>query len=330
MDKVSITIACQPCDRTRPLIDGSVRVEGCTAVVLPLLAEETFFRAFTHREFEVSELSMSSYLLGTSRGDCPYIGIPVFLLRTFRHAALYVRADRGIKHPSDLRGKLVGVPEYQMTAALWVKGMLSDVYGVRAEEIRWRTGGLEDAGRTEKYPLRLPPQFDVQPIPTDQTLSSLLARGALDALVSPRVPSSFREDGTEIVRLFPDFRAAEQEYFRKTGLFPVMHLMGIRRDVAERYPWLAASVFKAFVAAKAQCTAELDALGGPQVTLPWLAAEVRATKALMGEDYWPYGIEPNRKVIAAMLRYSCEQGIIAEPPSIEALFAAGTLDHFRI
>lgn len=330
MDKVAITIACQPCDRTQPLLDGRVRIEGCTTVVLPLLAEETFYRAFGHREFEVSELSMSSYLLGTSRGDCPYIGIPVFLLRTFRHSAIYVRADRNIREPGDLRGKRVGVPEYQMTAALWVKGMLSDVYGVRAEEIHWRTGGLEDAGRNEKYPLRLPSGFDVAPIPADRTLSRMLAEGALDALVSPRVPSTFREGGSEIVRLFPDFRAAEQEYFRKTGLFPIMHLMGIRRDVAERHPWLAASVLKAFVAAKTLATAPLDDLGGPQVTLPWLAAEVRATKALMGEDYWPYGIEPNRKVIAAMLRYSKEQGLIAEPPTIEALFAPGTLGHFKI
>ncbi len=324
MEKLAITIACDAYDRVQALVDGTVRVEGCHAIVLPLSAEEVFHRAFGQREFEVSELSMSSYLLATSRGACPYVAIPVFLSRVFRHAALYVRRDRGIATPADLRGRLVGVPEYQMTAALWVRGMLSDVYGVRAEDIRWRSGGLEDAGRKEKIALDLPARFEVIPIAPERTLSAMLAEGELDALVTPRTPSCYQGGTAQVVRLFPDYRAAEQDYFRRTRIFPIMHVVGVRRDLVDKYPWLPASVYKAFREAKALCLRRLDEIGALAITLPWVVAEAEATRALMGADYWPYGIEENRHVLETMTRYAYEQGLTSRQLAVEELFAAGT------
>jgi 4,5-dihydroxyphthalate decarboxylase len=211
MEKLAITVACYPYDRVRALIDGTVLIEGCRTIVLPLRAEEVIHRAHGHVEFEVSELSMSSYIIMNTRGSSPYVAVPVFLSRVFRHSAIYVRKDRGIKEPSDLRSKLVGVPEYQMTAALWVRGMLSDIYGMRSEEIRWRTGGLEIAGRLEKFGLTFSAPFDVAAVPSDKTLSGMLADGELDALVSARAPSCFGKANSPVVRLFPDFERIDDE-----------------------------------------------------------------------------------------------------------------------
>ena len=330
MDKLRITIACDAYDRVQALIDGTVRVEGCQTIVLPLHAEEAFHRAYVEREFEVSELSMSSYLTATARGDCPYVAIPVFLSRVFRHSAIYVRADGVIRAPADLRGRVVGVPEYQMTAALWVRGMLSDVYGVRAEEIRWRTGGLEQPGRTEKIPLTLPAHFDVAQIPPMSTLSAMLAAGEIDALVSARAPSCFNRNPNAITRLFADYRTAEREYFTQTGLFPIMHVVGIRRDVAAANPWLPASLYKAFGEAKAVCMPRLGEVGVLAVTLPWLFAEYEATRALMGDDYWPYGIDENRPALDAMVRYAFEQGLTPRPLSVDELFVEGTRSRHKL
>lgn len=330
METVPITVACHPYDRVRALLDGSVRIEGCRTTMLSLRAEETFHRAYGHAEFEVSELSMSSYILANARGICPYVAIPVFVSRVFRHSAIYVRKDRNISRPSDLRGKLVGVPEYQMTAALWARGMLSDVYGVAAQDIRWRTGGLENSGRIEKFGLTFSPPLDVAAVPQDKNLSKMLSDGDLDALVSARAPSCFGQHDSPVVRLFPNYRDAEQQYFRDTGLFPIMHVIGIRRDLVERFAWLPASVFKAFEQAKLKCMASMRDVGALEVTLPWLTSYIEDTTELMGDDYWPYGFEENRKALEAMVRYSFEQGISPSLSKIEMLFAPGTHDRFKV
>ncbi len=319
-DRLALTIACEAYDRVAALASGQVEVEGCRATVIPLHAEELFLRTTSRHEFDVSEMSFSSYILATSRGGFPYVAIPVFPSRVFRHSAIYLNTGSGIAQPADLRGKTVGVPEYQMTAAVWARGLLSDVYGVRSQDIRWRTGGLEHPGRVEKIPLALPAGFDVQPIGADQRLSDLLVSGGLDAVITARVPSCFGRSPV-VARLFPDYRTAERDYFRQTGLFPIMHVVVVRRSLVERHPWLATSLFKAFSQAKAASIGRLGEIGALAVTLPWLVAEYEETVREMGADYWPYGVERNRPALSAVLRYAEEQGLTNRRVGVEELFA---------
>jgi 4,5-dihydroxyphthalate decarboxylase len=315
-----LSIACRPYDRVAALMDGSVAVEGCTVSMLPLAAEEIFSRAYSRAEFDVTELSMSSHIVTTEKNISLYVGIPVFVSRMFRHQAIYIRTDRGISVPEDLRGRTVGVPEYQMTAALWVRGMLSDEYGVRSEDISWRTGGLNYPGRQEKFGLKFEPPFDVQAIPGNQTLDTLLASGDLDGIVTARPPSCFLNATAPVQRLFPEFVAEEQAYFGRSGLFPIMHLIGIRRDVYEQNRWLASSVFKAFDRAKAACLVAIEDDNALQMILPWSLQYYADTRRLMGSDYWPYGVQKNLPTLEAMIRYSHEQGLTRNISDVSELF----------
>jgi len=246
ISNVPITIACGNYDRTRAIRDGRVTVEGCNVTFLPLYPEEIFHRAFVNQEFDVCEISFSSYIRTVADGNAPYIGIPAFVSRVFRHSGIYVRTDGGIEKPEDLRGRRVGLPEYQITAVVWIRGILQHEYGVHPTEIQWRQGGQEQPGRKERTPLKPIPGVDLQTIPDDRTLVGMLEDGELDALFTARAPSSFLAGKPHIRRLFPDFRAVEKSYFQKTGMFPIMHLVGIRRSLVEKYPWLPASLFKAF------------------------------------------------------------------------------------
>ncbi len=327
---LSISLACARYDRTAALFDGRLGIEGCDVTAVALEPEELFHRAFSTQDFDVTELSMSSTLIQTVRGNCPYVAIPAFVSRLFRHSAFYIRTDRGIAKPEDLKGKTLGVPEYQMTAALWARGILADEHGVAASDITWRTGGMEQSGRRERTPLTLPPSIDCKPIPDGATLSGMLARGELDGIVAARAPSCFGDGTPNITRLFPDYRRAEEAYFRKTGMFPIMHLIGIRRSLVERHPWLAASTYKAFVRAKRLCMEELHQIGHLHATLPWLVADVEAAEALMGKDYWRYGVAENAREIEAMIRYSHTQGLIDRVIAPAALFAAATASTARI
>src|SRR5580658_10344846 len=236
MADVPVTIACGNYDRARAIRDGTVKVEGCDVTYLPLYPEETFHRAFKFQEFDVSELSFSSYLRTVSAGNAPYIGVPAFVSRIFRHSGIYVRKGAGISKPEDLRGKRIGVPEYQITAVVWMRGMMQHEYGVKPSEIHWRGGGQEQAGRHERTPLQPIAGLDLQPIGDDKTLVGMLRDGELDALFTARAPSSFLTGEPHITRLFANTRAAEQAYYKKTGLFPIMHLVGIRKALAAQYP----------------------------------------------------------------------------------------------
>ena len=231
MSRLPITVATWDYDRIRALTDGRVSIEGCDVNYLTMPVEECFERAYFHGEFEVAEIGFSPYLIALSRGVCPYIAVPAFLSRMFRHSAVYIRTDRGISGPADLRGKRIGVPEYQMSAVLWFRGYLQDEFGIAAKDIDWVQGGLENPGRREKFPLNLPPGFPLASAPDGQTLSGMLAVGALDAVMAARRPSCFVSGHPQVSRLFPDYRAAERDYYRKTGIFPIMHAVGVRRDV---------------------------------------------------------------------------------------------------
>tara|TARA_R110000787_G_scaffold46377_1_gene112569 strand:- start:320 stop:1309 length:990 start_codon:yes stop_codon:yes gene_type:complete len=329
MAKLTISLACCDYDRTRALFDGRAPIEGCEVVGVPMSPEEAFHRAFKYQEFDVTELSMSSYMNVQSREGSPYIGIPAFVSRLFRHSSIYVRKDAGISKPEDLKGKTVGVPEYQMTAALWVRGILQDEYGVAPTDISWRNGGLEEGGREERSPLHLPDTIDLQSLPRDETLAEHLNDGRLDAVISARAPSCYHTND-DVVRLFPDYKAAEQAYYAKTGMFPIMHLVGIRRSIVEKHPWLPVNVYVAFLKAKQLCYEEMEQVGHLAHTMPWPVYELEQVRKLMGPDHWKYGALENEKEISAMTRYSFEQGISARKLEAGDLFAESTFELFKL
>lgn len=325
---MQLSLACGPYDRTFPLVDGRVKVEGVDLTALALPVEEVFFRTATYHEFDASELSFSSYLLTLERG-APFIAIPVFPSRAFRHNGIYVNADAGITRPEDLVGRTVGIPEYQVTAAVWIRGILAEYHGVAPESVKYRTGGLYAPGRVEKVPIN-PPGVEIAPISPTETLGRLLAAGEIDAIYTPRVPPEFSAGDPKVRRLYADPRSVETDYFRRTGIFPIMHTIVIRRDVYEQNRWLARSLVKAFSTAKDIATSALLETAASAVALPFAYQDAEELVALMGRDYWPYGIEPNRHTLETLVRYSHEQGLISRRFDIEELFAPETRAGFVI
>ncbi|HYF07030.1 MAG TPA: ABC transporter substrate-binding protein [Acetobacteraceae bacterium] len=316
MTRVTLSLACTLSDRTRPILDGRVTVPGVEFVALPGEPEDIFRRALRDRAFEVTELSMGSHIVTTARGDSSYVGVPVFLSRAFRHSAVYIRTDRGIRGAADLAGRTIGLPEYQQTAALWVRGILRDHYGVDTRRIAWRTGG-------ERVAITLPEGFNVKPLGED--LEMALANARIDALIGPRPPSCFMDKSAPVDRLWPDYATEERSWFQATGFFPIMHCLAVRRDVAERHPWLPVELFRAFARARAMSLAELSMVNVLRVSLPWIAAEAEAQARLMGGDPWPYGFARNREEIAAMIRYAVEDGLAARAIGPEDLFHPSVL-----
>jgi 4,5-dihydroxyphthalate decarboxylase len=323
MTNIGITIAGGDYDRTRPIADGRVQVPGCDVTYLKMQPAELFFRAVRYAEFDVTELSISSYMLQVQQGISAYTAIPIFLSRSFRHSNLFIRTDRGIKGPADLKGKRIGVPEYQLTAAVWLRGLLKDEHGIESWDMRWRTGGLEVPGREERTPISLPDSYDYAPIGND-TLSNALEKGDIDALMSPHDPSCFKRGAPHVARMWDDYRTEEQAYYLRTKVFPVMHLVAIKKDLVARYPWLPGTLYKAFTEAKKIAIQDLMFRTVPTATLPWLQAEVEATEKAMGKDYWPYGLEPNRDVLEKLIRYSHEQHLTQPGMRPEDLFHEST------
>jgi 4,5-dihydroxyphthalate decarboxylase len=285
--------------------------------------EDLFARALRRQEFDVTELSLSSYLVVLARASSPYIAVPVFPSRVFRHSAVYVRTDRGIDRPEDLAGKTVGVPEFQQTAALWVRGILADRHGVAPSDIRWRSGGLEQPGDGERIEIHVREGIDLRPIEPESTLSEMLAEGRLDGLVSPRPPSCFGQGHPMVRRLWPGHREEERRYYRETGLFPIMHVVAVRRDLSERHPWLAPSVFDAFSEAKRLAIWELEQINFLRVTLPWV--DLDEVRDLMGRDFWAYGLEANRAELEAVTRWSFEEGLAGRRLEPSELFHPSTV-----
>jgi 4,5-dihydroxyphthalate decarboxylase len=359
MPDIAISVASGEYDRIRAIRDGTVKVEGCAVTYHVVEPNQLFVRNLKNQEFDVSEMSFSTYITLRDQGKAHYTAIPVFLSRAFRHSAIFIRNDRGIASPADLKGKRVGTPEYFTTMLVWMRGLLSDEYGIKPSDLRWRLGPLEEPAR----PTQAQPQIDktdassaaipslspregggkkggresvadveIEAIPAGKTLAGMLADGELDAVFSARPPSCFsqrppspaprRAEGREgVARLFPDYRAAEQAYYRKAGVYPLMHTVGIRNSLVERYPWMAGSLFSAFARAKDAAVADFEKLSAFALTLPWIEAEYRATQAILGEDIWPYGVEANRKAIETLCRYLHEQGFTKRPMGVDELFA---------
>ena len=328
MTKLNLSVAVRDYDRTRPLSDGQVQIDGVDPVFMALDPEEIFFRAFRHAEFDICELSLSSFTVKTVQGNCPYVGVPAFVSRAFRHTAIYVRTDR-IKKPADLKGRKIGVPEYQLTANVWARAILDDDHGVKPSDIHWVRGGLTDAGRLEKISITLPKDVRLDNIPEGRTLSSMLEAGEIDGFIGPRVPPGFGRH-PHIGWLVPDPVAAAKNYFKRTGIFPIMHLIGVRRELAERHPWLPGAVFKAFEHAKAIALEKLSDTSSTKVTLPFVEERLIEARTLMGEDFWPYGVAASRKTLETFLKHHHLQGLSSRLVMPEELFHPGTLESFKL
>jgi 4,5-dihydroxyphthalate decarboxylase len=330
MNRLKLNFACWDYDRMRGLMDGSVQVDGAELNYLNLPVEETFFRMARYREFEVAEMSLSSYCISLSRPEKPFIAIPVYPSRFFRHSCIYVNSASGIKTPKDLIGKKIASPEYQMTAPVWIRGILSDHYGVPVDAQPYLFGGEEETGRIEKIKLELPPNIQVSPIGPHQTLSQMLYDGELDALYTARMPSSFLKGDGKVVRLFDDYEAVERNYYQQIGIFPIMHVVVIRRDVYEANRWIAQSLTKAFIEAKKIAYKDLDETAALKTMLPWLTAHVENAKKEFGQDWWSYGLEGNVNNLDTFTRYHFEQGLSSKKLEVKDLFAPESLEAFKI
>jgi 4,5-dihydroxyphthalate decarboxylase len=324
-----MTIATSRSDRTAALHDGRVRPEGIDATWLPLNVEQIFWRMFRHQEFDASELSLSSTLIRIGRGNTDFVPIPVFLSRTFRHECLYMSTAVGIESPADLKGRRVGLPEFQLTACVWARGILEDEYGVRQEDITWVTGGLEQPGRKAQEPVQ-PPGTTIEAAPPGKTLSQMLAAGEIDALISPRRPSVFGDGTGRVERLIPDVWNASRAYYERTKIFPIMHLVAIKRAIVDANPWVPQTLTNAFIAAKKIAEENLRDTTALPISLPFLVEHAEQTAALMGDDFWPYGVDANRPTLEAFARYSHRQGLIPEVPDIDSLFPASTREVSKI
>ncbi len=329
MGNIHLTLACEDYDRTRPLRDGRIKPEGIDLNYLVMPVEEIFWRTMKYEEFDASELSMGAFLTAAARGRRSFIAIPAFPSRTFRQRCIFVNTASGVQRPEDLRGKRMGVPEYSMTAAVWLRGMFEHEYGVRPAEISWVQAGEEHPGRKDRVDFEMPAGVSLESRP-DTTLNVMIDSGEIDAMMSPRMPTCFLKGSPRVRRLFPNYRQTEMDYFQKTGLFPIMHVIVIKRSIYEKEPWVAQSLYKAFCAAKDLCMKEIYDTNILRVSLPWTSAEYETTRDLMTEDYWPYGLAPNRENLETLHGYLYEQSLIKQKLNLDELFARETVEAFKI
>lgn len=330
MPNLELSFAIGDYDRNRPLIDGRVQVDGVDPVFLKLTPEEIFFRAFRYRAFDVCELSFGSYVVSVDRGDPGYIAIPAYLSRAFRHTSILVRTDRGINEPADLRGKRIGIAEYQLSANVWARGILEDEYGVKPSEIDWVRGGMEKPGRPEKIRLQLPADVRMTPAPADRSLNDLLADGEIDGFLGPRTLSCFDRGHPHVGRLFTDSVATATDYYQRTGVFPIMHLLGVRRELAAQHPWLPSTLLKAFSQSKAVALEHLNDTSATKVTLPFVEEQLVNARRLLGEDFWSYGVANNLPTLNTFLDFHHRQGLSSRRIEVEELFHPSTLESFSV
>ena len=315
MTKLKLTLACGDYDRTRALIDGRIQPEGIDLNYLVLTPGETFWRMLNNGEFDASEMSLSTYTILRSQGDQRFIALPVFPSRTFRHSSIYIHCASGIQRPRDLRGKRIGVGDYQMTAAVWVRGLLEHEYGLSADEVRWIVAAPVCAG------IDLPADIQLSEAPSGKSLERLLEAGEIDALISVVIPRSMLAEKPVVKRLIPNYREVETEYYRRTKIFPIMHTLALKTDLFQREPWAAVSLYKAFVQARDlnyRCLYDSNAL---VASLPWLIDEIEAARSLFGQDIWDYSIEGSRPTLEAFLQYLDEQGLTRRSMTVEELFS---------
>jgi 4,5-dihydroxyphthalate decarboxylase len=321
VSRLALSFASCRYDRLEAIRDGDVAVEGVDLNCITLKSgRDVFDRMVGGREFDVAELSASEFISLHGAGDCPFVAIPVFPSRVFRHGYIFVNTRRGIRTPKDIEGRRVGLPLYTQTAAIWARGHLQHQFGVELSSIRWVQGAVEKAGThgTPHAP-PVPAPVQIEQNDSNDPLGELLARGQIDVLIGSRKPESFGRH-PDVARLFPDHRALERKLYETSKIFPIMHLIAIRRDLYERHRWIATTFYKAFVESKRRALARMRYAGSLAYMLPWLLAEIEEIDAVFGGDAWPYGIEANRPTLQALVQYMFEQHFIAKPVPIEDLF----------
>jgi 4,5-dihydroxyphthalate decarboxylase len=323
MSNLKLTLACWDYDRTRPLMDGRVKPEGIDLDIEILRPRQAFQRMLDNKEFQVCELSLASYTSLKGRGDCPFVALPVPLSKIFRHSCIYVRSDAGIRTPQDLKGKRVGTSQWSATGLVFMRGMLQHDYGVKTRDMHWFMGGLNSFLEPPLIPLDLPKDIRLDFLSGQQTLERMFAAGELDALLSLYIPNLFLECSPNIARLFPNYKEVEQDYYRRTRIFPIMHTVVLREDVYSAHPWAARSIYQAFVRARELAVDGLYDTDALRVALPWLIDHVEEAWRVFGNDFWAYGLEPNRPTFEAVGRYVHEQGLSPRVVSADELFAPG-------
>jgi 4,5-dihydroxyphthalate decarboxylase len=317
--RLHLTLATTDYDHVRDLINGAVQAEGIVLTAFTLPVEEIFFRFIKNQEWDVSEMSFGKFIGYAAQGNSPFIGIPVFPSRVFRHSAFYVRADRGIKSPKDLEGKTIGIPEWAQTAGVYARGFLTETAGVDLTKIKWVQAGMNEAGREEKVEFKLPPGMQYSQR-RDTSISAMLLSGEVDGAISARVPDAFAKGAGKIVRLYPEHRADEARYYEATGIFPIMHVIAMRRAVFERYPWVAMNLLKAFEQAKERSLERMNDLTASRIPVPWAASVAGEWGKAFGADPFPYGLEANRKTLDAFCRFAHAQGVTAKKLTPDDLF----------
>lgn len=329
MANLTLSIAMGDYDRTRPIHDGRVKIDGVTPVTQLLSPEEMFFRAFRHEAFDVSELSFSSYCVKLAHGTSPYVAVPVFLSRAFRHSAIYIRTDKGIETPQDLKGRRIGIAEWQLTANVWARGILED-YGVAPSDIRWVRGGMHTPRRPEKIPVDLPGGVEVIPAPEDATLDGLLRAGEIDGFMGPRSLSCFDEGHPHVGRLFADGIKAASDHYHRTKVFPIMHVLGLRKSLAEDHPWLPGALLKAFAQAKSMAELALSDTSATKVTMPFVEDTLSQARQLIGPDIWTYGVPGNEHVLDTFLDMHHRQNLSKRRLSVDELFHPATYEAYSL
>jgi len=330
--KLSLIVSGYKLDRTEALIDGRVQVEGCDIKFEPLGIGDINTNVFSGPQtLDVTEIGLHPFMLAYANdGFRDYSLIPVFPLRLFRHKSIYINPDSGIKKPEDLRGKRVATPGFSSTSLTWLRGIVQHEYGVKPEEIQWvissKDSSAKSAGKVSKQENVVPKGLSVSNGPEGKDESDLIESGEVDALFHAAEPRAYVEGHPKVARLFSDFRKTERAYFKKTGIFPIMHAVAIRNTLIEQNPWLPKAVFNAYSQAKDLMYDHLKKMAWITSSLPWIAQEIEETRALMGDNFWPYGITPNHKALEALFQYSYEQGLASRKLTIEEIFHPSTMD----
>src|SRR5882672_11502047 len=319
MANLRLTLACGPYDRTQALRDGTIRAEGIELNYITLQPAEIFWRMLQYQEFDASEMSLSNYTSLVSDGNAPFIAIPVFPSRVFRHGYFFVNTTKGIEKPSDLAGKRGGVPEYSMTAAVYMRGLMEHEYGVKPSAVEWVQGREDRLGR------KLPSDIKLTQAPAGVELGDMLERGEIDFMMTANNPLSFRRGSKNVRRLFPNYAEVEKDYYKRTKIYPIMHTVVVRRDIYERDPWVALNLYQALCRAKEACYRSVMDTGSPKASFAWLQPMIEEEKRIIGEDWYPYGIEKNRPTLEALLQYTHEHGLTDRRVKIEELFAPATM-----
>ena len=329
MSRLALTLALGDYDHTRDLASGVVRADGIDLTHLKLSIEETFFRFLKFREFHVSEMSLAKFAASIAKGDAFFVGIPVFPSRVFRLSSFYIREGGRVKTEADLAGARIGIPEWGQTASVYTRGYLQHELGVPLGRVEWLQAGVNEPGRVEKVKLDLPQGVRYASV-ADASLNDMLLDGRIDVALSARPPRAFAAGDTRVRRLFPDFQAREEAHYRKTGIFPIMHVIAIRGDVYEDNPWVAMNLLKAFEEAKARSLKRVTDVTASHVPLPWVSDFASRMQSVAGADPFPYGIEANRATLEAFLRYAREQGLCAREMKPEELFVPEVREGYKI